>query len=105
MNTFSLWLVSLLTRPNDAGIIAEFTAAATEARPAPDKRNWEKLYLPGAAILVIGSLWPVVTVFNRIEPYIAGQPVFVIYSISFAFAVTLFLALMYRVCRFENKEQ
>ena len=99
VNTFSLWLVSLLTRPNDDHIIAEFEDAAKEPGMTATQFNWEKIYLPGAAILIIASLWPVVTVFNRIEPFIAGQPMFVVYSVSFAFTVTLFLALMYRVCR------
>lgn len=101
VNTFSLWVVSLLTRPNDDHIIAEFEAAAKESSMTSARFNWEKVYLPGAAILIIASLWPVVTVFNRIEPFIAGQPVFVVYSVSFAFTVTLFLALMYRACRTE----
>ena len=101
VNTASLWIVSLLTRPNDDRVIAEFEAAANEAGATSAKFNWERIYLPGAAILIIASLWPVVTVFNRIEPYIAGQPMFVVYSVSFAFTVTVFLALMYRACRTE----
>lgn len=99
VNTSFLWIVSLLTRPNDDHIIAEFEGAAQESGMTSAQFNWEKIYLPGAAILIIASLWPVVTVFNRIEPFIAGHPMFVVYSVSFAFAVTLFLALMYRACR------
>ena len=99
VNTFTLWIVSILTRPNDEDIIAEFEAAAKESKPAPGKSGWERKYLAGAIILTSAALWPVVSIFNRIEPYIAGQPLFVVYSVSFAFTVTLFLALMYRVCR------
>ena len=105
VNAFFLWLVSLLTRPNDADIVAEFETAAKESKSPFTRRSWEKVYLSGAAILVIASLWPVVTVFNRIEPYIAGQPMFVVYSVSFAFTVTLFLALMYRACRTDAGER
>ena len=104
VNTFTLWLVSVLTRPNDEDIIAEFEAATKELKPGPGKSGWEKKYLIGAIIIISASLWPVVSIFNRIEPYIAGQPVFVVYSVSFAFTVTLFLALMYRVCRSETAE-
>lgn len=102
VNTFTLWLVSVLTRPNDEDIIAEFEAATKEFKPGPGKSGWEKKFLIGAIILISASLWPAVSIFNRIEPYIAGQPVFVVYSVSFAFTVTLFLALMYRVCRPET---
>lgn len=102
VNTFTLWLVSVLTRPNDEDIIAEFEAATKELKPGPGKSGWEKKFLIGAIILISASLWPAVSIFNRIEPYIAGQPVFVVYSVSFAFTVTLFLALMYRVCRPET---
>ena len=102
VNTFTLWLVSVLTRPNDEDIIAEFEAATKELKSGPGKSGWEKKYLIGAIILISASLWPAVSIFNRIEPYIAGQPVFVVYSVSFAFTVTLFLALMYRVCRSET---
>ena len=103
VNTFTLWLVSVLTRPNDEDIIAEFEAATKELKPGPGKSGWEKKFLIGAIILISASLWPAVSIFNRIEPYIAGQPVFVVYSVSFAFTVTLFLALMYRVCRPETE--
>ncbi len=103
VNTFTLWLVSVLTRPNDEDIIAEFEAATKEFKPGPGKSGWEKKFLIGAIILISASLWPAVSIFNRIEPYIAGQPVFVVYSVSFAFTVTLFLALMYRVCRPETE--
>lgn len=102
VNTCTLWLVSVLTRPNDEDIIAEFEAATKESKPGPDKSGWEKKYLIGAIIIISASLWPAVSIFNRIEPYIAGQPVFVVYSVSFAFTVTLFLALIYRVCRSET---
>ena len=102
VNTFTLWLVSVLTRPNDEDIIAEFEAATKEFKPGPGKSGWEKKFLIGAIIIISASLWPAVSIFNRIEPYIAGQPVFVVYSVSFAFTVTLFLALMYRVCRPET---
>lgn len=102
VNILALWLVSLLTRPNDTDVIAHFEGAAKETEPAFARRNWEKIYLPGAAILIIASLWPAVTVFNRIEPFVAGQPMFVFYSVCFAFAVSLFLAVMYRMCGFKN---
>ena len=104
VNTFTLWLVSMLTRPNDEDVVAEFEAATKELKPGPGKSGWEKKYLIGATILISASLWPAVTVFNRIEPFIAGQPMFVVYSVSFAFAVTLFLALMYRLCRSQTTE-
>ena len=94
----------MLTRPNNEDVVAEFEAATTELKPGPGKSGWEKKYLLGAIILVSASLWPAVTVFNRIEPFIAGQPMFVVYSVSFAFVVTLFLALTYRICRSETTE-
>ena len=103
VNTVCLVIVSLLTRPNTPDIVAEFETAAKEAAPVYPRQNWEKKYLLGAAILISASLWPVVTVFNRIEPFIAGQPMFVVYSVSFAFTVTLFLAFMYRLSRSETK--
>ena len=95
VNIASLCLVSILTRPNDAGVIAEFKTVSRETKSVFADCNWEKMYLSAAAVLVIASLWPVVTVFNRIEPFIAGQPLLVVYSVSFAFTVTLFLTLMY----------
>ena len=104
VNTFTLWFVSMLTRPNNEDVVAEFEAATKELKPGPGKSGWEKKYLLGAIILVSASLWPAVTVFNRIEPFIAGQPMFVVYSVSFAFTVTLFLALTYRICRSETTE-
>ncbi len=103
VNVISLLLVSLLTRPNDSGIIAVYKAAGRETASAWFKLRWERIYLPIAALLIGASLWPAVTVFNRIEPFIMGQPTFVVYSVSFAGAVTLFLALMYRVCGAGNE--
>ena len=73
VNTVCLVIVSLLTRPNTPDIVAEFETAAKEAAPVYPRQNWEKKYLLGAAILISASLWPVVTVFNRIEPFIAGH--------------------------------
>ena len=105
VNTVSLVLVSLMTRSGDAGIITEFETAAKESASAFTGRNWEKKYLAGAAVLIVASLWPVVTLFNRIEPFIAGQPLFVVYSVSFAFTVTLFLAFMYRRTRMAATDQ
>ena len=55
----------------------------------------------GAVLIVFASVWPVVTLFNRVEPFIAGQPLFVVYSVSFAFTVAVFLAFMYRLSRTE----
>ena len=103
VNSVSLTLVSLITRPTAAHIVAGFTDAAKERVVTNSGRNWEKMLLGGAMILVCASLWPAVSLFNRIEPFIAGQPLFVFYSVSFAFTVTLFLAFMYRLSRRETQ--
>ena len=103
VNSVSLTLVSLITRPTAAHIVAGFADAAKESVVTISGRNWEKMLLGGAMILVCASLWPAVSLFNRIEPFIAGQPLFVFYSVSFAFTVTLFLAFMYRLSRRETQ--
>jgi SSS family solute:Na+ symporter len=104
VNIIFLVVLSLLTRPNDEDVIAEFETAAKESVTRPGKRGWERKYLLGAIMLVIAAIWPVVSIFNRVEPFIAGQPLFVVYSVSFAFTVTVFLAAMYRLSRSESSD-
>jgi SSS family solute:Na+ symporter len=97
VNGVVLGLVSLFTQAANAEIIMVFESAASESTPAKTNYNWEKRFYIGAAVLLSVSLWPAVTLFNHIEPFILGQPLFVFYSVSFAFTVTLFLAFMYRL--------
>ena len=78
VNTVSLGLVSLLMQPGNAGIIAEFETTAKESVSAFTGLSWEKKYLLCTVIIISASPWPPVAVFNRIEPYIAGQPMFVV---------------------------
>jgi SSS family solute:Na+ symporter len=99
VNSVMIAMVSLVTRPADAEIVSVFESAAAESGSLPTKHSWEKIFFIGATVLLGIALWPAVTLFNRIEPFIAGHPLFVFYSISFAFTVTLFLAFMYRLSR------
>jgi len=100
-NTLVFSIVSWLTSSNDADVVAEFKIAAAEAEPDLANPGWERKFQMGALLLVIAAVWPVVTIFNHIEPFIAGQPLLVFYSVSFAFTVALFLAFMYRLSRTE----
>jgi SSS family solute:Na+ symporter len=101
-NTLMFSIVSRLTPTNDDDIVAEFKTAAAEAEPELANPGWERKFQVGALLLVVAAVWPVVTIFNHIEPFIAGQPLLVFYSVSFAFTVALFLAFMYRLSRTET---
>ena len=98
-NSFVLVLVSLFTQATNLEIIATFESASSESTQMNIRYNWEKRFYIGAAILLAASIWPAVTLFNHIEPFILGHPLFVFYSISFAFSVTAFLAFMYRLSK------
>lgn len=96
VNVFTLLAVSRVTQAPAENVIADFRNAAMETGAVDAQGRWEKALLLIAGALILTALWPVAALFNRVEPFVLGQPLFVVYSLSFTFSVTLFLAMMYR---------
>ena len=51
----------------------------------------KRLFVAIGAGIVLFSIWPAVTLFNRVQPFILGLPPFVFFSLVVFVAVPVFL--------------
>ncbi len=61
--------------------------------------NVNRLLFFSALLLVMAGIWPVIGLFNRIEPFIFGLPTFLFYMLSLNVIVAIYLAIAYRLTK------
>jgi len=97
VNVVVFALVGCFSPRSPEAIVDIFRRAAQE--PLAAVIHWEKRFVLAMLIVAGAAVWPAVAMANRIHPVLAGHPLFIVYSVSFAFTVMLLLAVSYRASR------